>query len=565
VALVRRVVVHDDELAGWWLGDLLLMNGTDRSRPAAHLPAAVAAANAVQDEYRFGLTTLAAYLAEAPTTGLATVIGELRSAARAPVLSGVLSNRVDLKQAAAGAERALERRAEPLAALALPAERWPGRILELAWLDLLRNAAHDSISGCSVDEVGAAVLQRYAEVTQAADAVSVSALEALAGSFAEPGSYVVNLSPRPRSGLVEVHETDAPVREGLDMTGRELSRYLQRPPPGMPEEERRELFARAGAQPGATFHIDIERVSSRTRLRRVENVPPFGWRRVDDAPPVAPPPAVDSTVLPAFVDEADLGDTYTASPGAVLFDQPDRDEQTLVEDGPLHRVLRVDRWYGDEMISTDVETRAGERLLRFTTRWDNVRTGHRLRAVFPARERAHYSYAECAFAVARRGLEGEGGPYEMASAAFPSRRFVSAGEVTVFHDGLLEYEIVDDGQGLALTLLRSTEWLSRPDNPHRPVPAGPEVQLRGPSLIGPRVARYALHVGPCDPYALADDFLVPLEVVVAAGGGTRPAEGRLLDIDLDGLHVSSVRRDGDEVAVRTFIPNGTIAVRRVPL
>ena len=53
--------------------------------------------------------------------------GELRSGARANLLMGVLSNRVDIKIAAAVAERELERLAEPLAALWLPAERVAGR------------------------------------------------------------------------------------------------------------------------------------------------------------------------------------------------------------------------------------------------------------------------------------------------------------------------------------------------------------------------------------------------------------------------------------------------------
>ena len=52
--------------------------------------------------------------------------GELRSAARAPLLSGVISNRVDVRAAAAAAERAVERRAEPLLALFRPARGMGG-------------------------------------------------------------------------------------------------------------------------------------------------------------------------------------------------------------------------------------------------------------------------------------------------------------------------------------------------------------------------------------------------------------------------------------------------------
>ena len=77
--------------------------------------------------------------------------------ARANLLMGVASNRVDVRRAAAATERSLERLAEPLSALFLPAEAWPGELLDHAWLEVIRNAAHDSICACSVDEVCEAV------------------------------------------------------------------------------------------------------------------------------------------------------------------------------------------------------------------------------------------------------------------------------------------------------------------------------------------------------------------------------------------------------------------------
>src|SRR5213078_3789486 len=83
----------------------------------------------IQDDYRFVVTSLAEYLPEQPTEGLATVRGELRSGARANVLMGVASNRVDVHQACAVAERAIERRAEPLSALLVPADRYPDALL----------------------------------------------------------------------------------------------------------------------------------------------------------------------------------------------------------------------------------------------------------------------------------------------------------------------------------------------------------------------------------------------------------------------------------------------------
>ena len=74
--------------------------------PRPWLGRVVAEANALQDDYDIEVGSLADYLAAAPTDGLDRVDGELRSGARANLLMGVASNRVDVHQASAVGERA---------------------------------------------------------------------------------------------------------------------------------------------------------------------------------------------------------------------------------------------------------------------------------------------------------------------------------------------------------------------------------------------------------------------------------------------------------------------------
>ena len=62
-------------------------------------------------------------------------VGELRSGARANLLMGVASNRVDVHRACAAAERALEKRAEPLSALFVAPDAYPHALARLAWLE----------------------------------------------------------------------------------------------------------------------------------------------------------------------------------------------------------------------------------------------------------------------------------------------------------------------------------------------------------------------------------------------------------------------------------------------
>ncbi len=205
-ALVRRIAAHEIELESLLPPEpapILLMNGSDHQPAQPTLPALLAAANEAQDRYHFRQVSLADYVAATPTDGLPRWVGELRSGARANLLMGVLSNRIDLKAAAAIAERELERVAEPLATLWIPADDWPAGLLDEAWLAMIRNAAHDSVCGCAADTVGRAVQQRYDSAFTLASEVTRRALALAAVATRHQGLVVINSGPSPTSGVVE--------------------------------------------------------------------------------------------------------------------------------------------------------------------------------------------------------------------------------------------------------------------------------------------------------------------------------------------------------------------------
>jgi hypothetical protein len=283
--------------------------------------------------------------------------------------------------------------------------------------------------------------------------------------------------------------------------------------------------------------------------------------------------------IPGFgklVDDGDHGDSYNYSPPLrdTVVETPESVSVEVTERGPVRAravISSVYRWpaYVDGQtrartgektveVATTVEVRADERIVSVVHRFVNPSRDHRLRVHLPLPEAAGHSEAECAFAVVRRGLEAEGRPDEFGLPTFPSRRFVSAGGLTVAHEGLLEYELIDlDESGsartLALTLLRSTGMLSRLGMAYRPLPAGPLTAVAGLQLEGRAIeARYALCIGCDDPYVMADDALLPLELVHAPGGGGRPSSGSALEIE--GAEVSAVRREAGLLEVRVFNP-----------
>jgi hypothetical protein len=654
--LVGRVRAHDVEL-GPLLGPgapMLWMNGTDHQAPQPWLGRVVAEANALQADHHLVVTSLPEYLAAAPVEGLPAWSGELRSGARANLLMGVLSNRVDVKQAAARAERSLERRAEPLAALFLPAGRWPAAELQTAWLEVVRNAAHDSSCACSADEVVDAVLHRYAEARQIADGLAGRALGALGRTLATTGPVVVNPTALARSGLVELLVAGPPPA-GTQVLAEAPARTTETTMPGadvgtavavarnramsdgavvtsvdvvdgdhgldvvvrtgLPTAEAAttasdltELYARAGAGRARPARLRVEQGAVARVLARAEGVPPFGWQAWAPGTETAPAatagdarldnglvsvevdPAEGTFSLRAaaggpaargldrLVDGGDAGDTYNWSPPRhdTVVAHPEAVTVTVAERGPLRAALVVTRTFvwperlgvdaraGSRTVevATRLELHAGERLLRVTASLDNTCRDHRLRAVFPLPEQATCSRAECAFAVVERGLEAEGGPTEAALPTFPSRRFVSAGGLTLVHEGLLEYELVDEGRALALTLLRCVGLLSGTDLTTRPQPAGPPVVVEGAQMQGRRTLRYGVAIGPVDPWALADDAFLPLEVTEGTGTGDRPSRGSALVVE--GARVSAVRRVSGTLEVRVFNPTAVATTVSVP-
>jgi alpha-mannosidase len=210
-------------------------------------------------------------------------------------------------------------------------------------------------------------------------------------------------------------------------------------------------------------------------------------------------------------------------------------------------------------VGTTLELRPGERFLRVVHELDNRARDHRLRAHFPLPAQVKGSDAECAFAVVHRGLAAEGGVQEHGLPTFPSRRFVdvsaATGGLALVHDGLLEYEVVNDGRELALTLLRAVGYLSRSEPSLRPNPAGPTIEVRGAQMLGTQRAEYAVmvHLGDwrdADCYGAADALLVPFERARAGGGGSRPASGAALRVM--GAEVSALLRSPGGLVVRVF-------------
>ena len=234
----------------------------------------------------------------------------------------------------------------------------------------------------------------------------------------------------------------------------------------------------------------VEREGWLRVLARVDDVPGFGWTTwtgdpLDGRTRRAPMPTarsldnglvrveVDATTarfavnglagLGRLVDDGDAGDTYNYSPPAddTVVDTPSDVRVEVEEAGPLRgpsarhpdvhvaragRGRRPARARARSRSSPASSCAPASSLVRVETSFDNPSRDHRLRAWFPLPTRA--TDVACRVRVRRRRARARsrGRAPRAAVPTFPSRRFVQAGGLTVVHEGLLEYELVDDGR-----------------------------------------------------------------------------------------------------------------------
>jgi Glycosyl hydrolases family 38 N-terminal domain/Alpha mannosidase middle domain len=197
-AFVDRIRTEVGKLRGF-AGDnpLLFPVGDDHEMPNAGLAArACAARDAGIDAH---VSSLAEFLGALPAPNIAHR-GEMRSAARANLLPNTYSVRPQQKVDRAHAEHLLERYAEPLAAL-VPGVVWPQNRFDEAWGLLHLNSAHDSVCGCSTDEVARAVDRRTRRAGELARHEIANALIELGRRVSGSRLLVFNPSPFERDGV----------------------------------------------------------------------------------------------------------------------------------------------------------------------------------------------------------------------------------------------------------------------------------------------------------------------------------------------------------------------------
>jgi len=401
--------------------------------------------------------------------------GELREPCRASGRGGqylivhTISSRYPLKKANDECQVLLEHWAEPLALVLRMQGAQPNlRYLDLAWEYLLKNHPHDSICGCSVDQVHRDMCFRFDQCRMLADGLVRRATAAMGGASESRDAleHVVIHNPLPfeRKGVFDIalpfaRDFAPKYVDGLT-TGEAINRFRLLDKKGRPlpcqltgiEHDTLHKRLRSDGR-HHNFRGDVYRLAVEMTLPacgftglRVEpteesnrnfgsllsgpmtaaterlslTVHPDGTAALSDK-------ASGMTCGPLFLyeDTGDSGDGWTRGQltNDIAYKSPGtRVTTALEEDGPLRAVFRVEREF-ELPAAMDRKTRKrsdGRVCLRVTdrifvtkgspcvnvkTRVENTVRDHRLRVLFPTPIKTGISFAETPFAVVERAID----------------------------------------------------------------------------------------------------------------------------------------------------------------
>jgi Glycosyl hydrolases family 38 N-terminal domain/Glycosyl hydrolases family 38 C-terminal domain/Alpha mannosidase middle domain len=540
--------------------ELLLCAGDDHVRVRPDLPALCAELGTRLPGSEFVIAGYRDFVDALDPAALPTWSGELLGSRLQNILRGVNSARLYLKQANEAAESRLIA-VETLGALRTlhTGERFPVADFRLAWGRLLRCQPHDSICGCSCDEVHRDMLVRYELLERTVAALAGRALAGLGVS--ETGSDargarvgVVNVLPERRRGLVEVAGMEPVVVELEGFSARTIALAPVTAPRAAPADEvaiESDTFRIEAAPDGTLTLFDMRTGHRFEQLHRLE-------------------------------DELDMGDLYNFCPvdGAAPW-RSDSAQVRVLRTGPpvweLELRVSAKRPSGLDAelrplpsdvrpltVTTVVRLVEGIGRIEFRTTIDNATRDHRLRAVFPVGAAAAVR-AEGQFALVERPVTPPEPRTEWVEPPDPTGHTLGAvalGPLAVLTKGLPEYEARarDDDPAhheLCLTLLRAVGVISRPTGAiaTRPLGAGPGLPTPEGQCLGPHELEYALLPGAdaVDDLALlraSQDYRLGF-LLGEAGAHFEPP------LSLDGDVVFSCLKgaeDGSGVILRCFNP-----------
>ncbi len=483
--------------------------------------------NKYLQNYEIELTSPFEYTQNADYSKL-SMKGELLDNAETYILPGVYSSRIPQKVENAKLQWDLFRIVEPMNYFAkyfgIDGSKYTAS-LDFAAKELIKNHAHDSIYGCSTDEVHKCVQSRFDKVRAVVDGVKHRLIRDFKCKYVQNSDverntikpitktakntraeiFAFNLSNHEYSGPVSIITDFKPCNAQLVRKFRGFSDEILYDTRQIPVTEQylplyEYLIEAKGLKPFSFSHIQT--VEKQTELEISDNkianpLLELNLRRENGRLTVYLLDKKTNTeysdVLKMLVSE-DFGDSYnSACPNeplayALL-------GARVIEKGPVRACLEL---LFENNFKLDVYLSNYQEFFEFEAKFNNNKKNRKIQACFNLKNPIKSTFAEDAFGYIERKhdynwLMREHMPakpkIEVFSNSFPMQRWVMAQGFAVTTLGLNEYEIYNNE--LKITLMRGTARISEPKNLARFIPAGPPIETPDLQCLGFHKVKFA--------------------------------------------------------------------------
>lgn len=580
----ENIKKYIDKIAAKSSEYVLLPIGADHLATPFDLNNQITELNKHLKDYQIELKTPFEYFEETKNLKKKNVSGEFLDNSLNFILPGVYSSRVYLKQENARLQWSLSRRSEPLQAFASFAFAQENRQnqIDYAFKTLVKNHAHDSIYGCSIDKVHKEMMTRFEKIKSVSDGIEIRSIRDLSTDTNKIS--MVNLSNFEYSGLVKVR-----THKKLP---KEYNAQIISSEKGFADEKIYNIHQ---------IPITEDITDIYEYLIDVKNIPAFSIKTIEENDIYAENHLKTSknTIENEYIklevqdgsisvidklknkthkdfiniiDRADIGDSYNF--GALAYDNAilaKIKSYKIIESSSKKAILKIDfeikipidstkncrlKKVANHLLEVKAILSNQSQYIEFEIDWNNKSKNHLLQVEFKLPNPVDFTVSEDSLGLVERTFDSDYDIYEHIPAPVgielkpnttAMQRFVWAQNCGFITEGLNEYEVYKNN--LRLTLLRATGTISNPKNPNRGTPAGPPLLTPDLQCLGGNKAKFAFAFNSSadDLFKLSEEFYNANVVVFKEN-----IQMKLLNIDNQNILVYAVKLSENDLIVRLF-------------
>ena len=476
-------------------GDVLLLPiGADHLGVEKDLPEQIEGVNKLLNDYEIRLGSVFEYIEKVKNRfSFCEVNGELRDNSKTFILEGCYSSRTDIKRYNTIASYKLDL-AESAVKYCEKDKYLP--LIEYAYKMLLQNQAHDSICGCSTDDVHSENITRYKKIIQISDNI----IEDIRFENGYKFNKVLNLSNSQYSGSLEFKSDKVypfQITDKVKGFPQEILQDTQRIP--VTEDYTDINTYRVSVKDVLSGENELLSDNEQTDVFVTDNcignsniflIVENNQIRVGDKPI-------------KFVDYTDNGDSYNT--GYIEDDKGIKGEiisTNIIEEGEVRSVLGIKVKVYNDILDIKAGLDKYSTHLDFEIEWENTKTNHLTELVIDTLKPVESTYSEDFNNIIKRefdscydvreNLPKEKG-LEVKTNTAPMRRGVCANGIGIVTLGLTQYEVYKNE--LKIPILRGTGLISNPKNPSRTTPAGPPIETLDLQMLGRNKVEFSMFLG----------------------------------------------------------------------